>query len=136
MDIFESNACLFIWNDQEKVDQFLPPLKHHINHADLKCKGEIPVTVPATIDRGSLGFVPGYPEYNSQCKGHLNGSISVNQKANKEFNKIFGRSYGNGFIMNINEDCRIAILSVMALAAGTRLLLMNEKEGIKLDSSV
>lgn len=120
--------------DQEKVDQFLPPLKHHINLADFNnVKGVSPVTVPATIDRGSLGVVPGYPEYRFSMQRALERSISVIQKANKEFNEIFGRSYGNGLYKEYKmEDAEVAILSVMALAAESRVAVDElRKEGIK-----
>lgn len=120
--------------DQEKVDQFLPPLKHHINLADFKnVKGVSPVTVPATIDRGSLGVAPGYPEFRFSMQRALERSIPVIQKANKEFGEIFGRNYGNGLYKEYKmEDAEVAILSVMALAAESRVAVDElRKEGIK-----
>ncbi|MHA2400523.1 MAG: hypothetical protein ACXADU_16745 [Promethearchaeota archaeon] len=48
---------------QESIDNFLPPLKHHINLGDISTvKGIDPVTTPNVVKREE-GTAPGYYEY-------------------------------------------------------------------------
>lgn len=120
--------------DQEKVDQFLPPLKHHINLPDLNnVKGVSPVTIPSIIDRGELGFAPGYYEYRFAMQRALENSIDTIKKANAEFGEIFGRTYGNGLYKEYKmEDAEVAIFAVMSVAAESRIAVDKLRdEGIK-----
>ncbi|MBD3351186.1 MAG: pyruvate ferredoxin oxidoreductase [Candidatus Lokiarchaeota archaeon] len=120
--------------DQETVDQFLPPLRHHINLADFNnVKGVSPVTIPNTIDRGKLGVAPGYYEFRFSMQRALEKSISTIKKANKEFSEVFGRSYGNGLYKKYKmDDAEVAILAAMSVAAESRLAVDELREkGIK-----
>lgn len=120
--------------DQDKIDQFLPPLKHHINLADFdNVKGVSPVTIPSTIDRGEHGVAPGYYEFRFSMQRALENSIPVIQKANKEFGELFGRSYGNGLYKEYKmEDAEVALFSVMSVAAESRLAVDELRDqGIK-----
>ncbi|MHA1820556.1 MAG: pyruvate ferredoxin oxidoreductase [Promethearchaeota archaeon] len=120
--------------DNEKVEKFLPPLKHHINLPDLNnVKGVSPVTIPNTINRGKFGIAPGYFEYRYSMQRALENSIETIKKANKEFEEIFGRSYGNGLYKTYKmEDAKIAIFAVMSVAAEARLAVDRlREEGLK-----
>lgn len=120
--------------DQDKIDEFLPPLKHHINLADFdNVKGVSPVTIPSTIDRGKHGVAPGYYEFRFAMQRALEKSIPVIQKANEEFGEIFGRSYGNGLYKEYKmDDAEIALFSVMSVAAESRLAVDELRDqGIK-----
>ncbi|MBN2155200.1 MAG: pyruvate ferredoxin oxidoreductase [Candidatus Lokiarchaeota archaeon] len=120
--------------DIEKVDQFLPPLKHHINLTDFEhVKGVGPVTLPDPPDRGEYGYAPGYFEFRFSMQRSLEHSLSVIKQAHKEFSEIFGRSYGNGVYKTYKmEDAEVAIFAVMSVAAESRLAVdfLREK-GIK-----
>ncbi len=109
--------------DQEKVDKFLPKLKHHINLADFNnVKGVSPVTIPSTIDRGELGVAPGYYEFRFSMQRALERSVPTIQKVMKEFGETFGRYYGNGIYKEYKmEDAEVAIFAVMSVAAESRL---------------
>jgi 2-oxoisovalerate ferredoxin oxidoreductase alpha subunit len=120
--------------DLELVDQFLPPLKHHINLTDFDhVKGVGPVTLPHPPDRHEFGHAPGYFEYKFAIQRSLERSLSVIKKAHKEFNEIFGRSYGNGIYKTYRmEDADVAIFAVMSVAAESRLAVDYLREnGVK-----
>jgi len=62
---------------QEEIDDFLPPLKHHINLSDVSVvKGVDPVTTPDIRDRGNEGTVPGYFEYRYAMQKALESCFS------------------------------------------------------------
>jgi len=116
--------------DQENINKFLPPLKHHINLADFNnVKGVSPVTTPDPIDRGPLGVVPGYFEYRFSMQRALEHSIQIINKANQEFNELFCRSYGNGIIKSYKmEDADVAILAIMSVASESRVAVDELRE--------
>ncbi|MHA1728220.1 MAG: pyruvate ferredoxin oxidoreductase [Promethearchaeota archaeon] len=123
--------------DQEKVDGFLPKLKHHINLADLSdVKGVGPVTTPNPIDRtdNGEGCAPGYYEYRFSMQRAIEGTIPIIQKINREFGEIFGRSYGNGLYKEYKmENAEVAIFAVMSVASESRLVVDKLREdGIKI----
>jgi pyruvate/2-oxoacid:ferredoxin oxidoreductase alpha subunit len=109
--------------DQEKVDGFLPELKHHINLADFSnVKGIGPVTTPNPIDRGEEGVAPGYYEYRFSMQRALENSIQIIQQTHKEFTETFGRSYGNGLYKEYKmDDAEVAIFAVMSVASESRI---------------
>ena len=120
--------------DQDKVDAFLPPLKHHINLADFdNVKGVSPVTIPSIIDRGDLGFAPGYYEFRFAMQRALENSLTTIKKVTKEFGETFGRFYGNGIYKEYRmEDAEVAIFAVMSVAAESRLAVDRLREdGVK-----
>ena len=120
--------------DQEKVDGFLPKLKHHINLADFSnVKGVGPVTTPNPIDRGSEGMAPGYYEYRFSMQRALENSIPIIQQTHKEFSETFGRTYGNGLYKEYKmEDAEVAIFAVMSVASESRIAVEKLREnGIK-----
>jgi len=90
--------------DQEKIDKFLPPLKHHINLSDIsRVKGIDPVTTPHIVSRGE-GIAPGYYEYRYALQKALENSIEIVKEVHDEFAQRFGRSYGNGIYKKIEMD--------------------------------
>ena len=90
--------------EQEKIDEFLPPLKHHINLSDIsKVKGIDPVTTPHIVSRRE-GTVPGYYEYRYALQKALENSIDIIKEVHNEFAQKFGRVYGNGIFKTIEMD--------------------------------
>jgi len=77
-------------------------------------------------------------EFRFAMQRALERSIPIIQKANKEFGEIFGRSLRKRLYKEYKmEDAEIAILSVMALAAESRVAVDElRKEGIKAVLSV
>ena len=90
--------------EQEDIDDFLPPLKHHINLSDIsQVKGIDPVTTPDIIARPE-GTVPGYYEYRYALQKAIENSIDVIREVHNEFAQKFGRTYGNGIYKTIEMD--------------------------------
>ncbi len=119
--------------NQEKIDEFLPPLKHHINLSDIsQVKGIDPVTTPDIIER-SEGTAPGYYEYRYALQKALENSIDVIKDVHNEFAKNFGRSYGNGIYKSIQtEDADIVIFAMGSVASQARVALKKLREtGLK-----
>jgi len=114
-----------VLEDQKDVDDFLPPLKHHINLSDIsQVKGIDPVTTPHTRDRGSEGRVPGYFEYRYALQKALENSIEIIQEVHDDFANKFGRSYGNGLFKTAEfDDADIIIFAMGSVASQARVVL-------------
>jgi pyruvate/2-oxoacid:ferredoxin oxidoreductase alpha subunit len=114
-----------VLEDQKDVDDFLPPLKHHINLSDIShVKGIDPVTTPHTRDRGSEGRVPGYFEYRYALQKALENSIEIIQEVHDDFANKFGRSYGNGLFKTAEfDDADIIIFAMGSVASQARVVL-------------
>ncbi|TXT60470.1 MAG: Ketoisovalerate oxidoreductase subunit VorA [Promethearchaeota archaeon] len=120
--------------DQGKIDEFLPPLEHHINLSDIsQVKGVDPVTTPHLRDRGAEGTSPGYYEYRYSLQRALENVIPIIKDVHDEFAQKFGRSYGNGLYKEYKtKDADILILAMGSVAAQSRVAIENlRKEGIK-----
>jgi pyruvate/2-oxoacid:ferredoxin oxidoreductase alpha subunit len=111
--------------NQEDIDVFLPPLKHHINLSDLsKVKGIDPVTTPHVRDRGQEGTVPGYYEYRYALQKALENSLDIIMEVHDDFATKFGRSYGNGIYKAIQtEDADIIIYAMGSVASQARVAI-------------
>jgi pyruvate/2-oxoacid:ferredoxin oxidoreductase alpha subunit len=107
--------------DQSKINEFLPPLNHHINLSDIsKVKGVDPVTTPKIVKRKE-GTAPGYFEYRYALEKALENSIDIIKEAHDEFAEKFGRSYGNGFFKTyMTEDAEIIIFAMGSVASQAR----------------
>ncbi len=119
---------------QDKIDEFLPPLKHHINLSDVSVvKGIDPVTTPHLRDRGTEGIVPGYFEYRYAMQKALENSIEIIMNVHNEFSEKFGRSYGNGIYKTyLTEDADILIFSMGSVASQARNIISKlRKDGLK-----
>ncbi|MHA1458333.1 MAG: pyruvate ferredoxin oxidoreductase [Promethearchaeota archaeon] len=119
---------------QEEIDEFLPPLKHHINLSDVSVvKGIDPVTTPHLRDRGKEGTVPGYFEFRYAMQKALENSIEIIMNVHDEFSEKFGRSYGNGIYKTyLTEDADILIFSMGSVASQTRNVISKlRKDGLK-----
>ncbi|MFW9894254.1 MAG: transketolase C-terminal domain-containing protein [Candidatus Thorarchaeota archaeon] len=119
---------------QEDIDDFLPPLSHHINLSDTsQVKGIDPVTTPQVVKR-SEGIAPGYYEYRYALQKSLENSISVIKEVHKEFADIFGRSYGNGIYKTVQtEGAKTIIMAIGSVASQARVALKQLKaEGISI----
>ena len=119
---------------QDKIDEFLPPLKHHINLSDVSVvKGIDPVTTPHLRDRGTEGTVPGYFEYRYAMQKALENSIEIIMNIHDEFSEKFGRSYGNGIYKTyLTEDADIIIFSMGSVASQARNIISKlRKDGLK-----
>lgn len=110
-----------ILEDQEEIDDFLPPLKHHINLSDIsKVKGVDPVTTPHVVKRKE-GTAPGYYEYRYSLQKSLEHSIDVVKEVHDEFAEKFGRSYGNGvYKKHLTEDADTVIFAMGSVASQAR----------------
>ncbi|MFX1467714.1 MAG: transketolase C-terminal domain-containing protein [Promethearchaeota archaeon] len=118
---------------QEGIDEFLPPLKHHINLSDLShIKGIDPVTTPHIVKREE-GIAPGYYEYRYSLQKSLENSIDIIKQVHDEFAEKFGRSYGNGIYKAIQtEDADTIIYAMGSVASQSRIALEKlRNEGIK-----
>jgi len=120
--------------NQEKIDEFLPPLKHHINLSDItQVKGIDPVTTPHVIKRAE-GTAPGYYEYRYALQKSLESSIDIIKEVHDEFARKFGRSYGNGIYKTVQtEDADTIIYAMGSVASQARVAIKQlRKEGIKI----
>ena len=108
--------------EQDKIDAFLPPLKHHINLSDTSTpKGVDPVTTPHVIIRPE-GTAPGYYEYRYALQKSLEHSIDIIMEVHDEFAQKFGRSYGNGLYKTYKtDDAEIIILAMGSVASQARI---------------
>jgi len=119
---------------QDKIDEFLPPLKHHINLSDVSVvKGIDPVTTPHIRDRGNEGTAPGYFEYRYAMQKALENSIEIIMNVHDEFSEKFGRSYGNGIYKTyLTEDADVLIFSMGSVASQARNIIGKlRKDGLK-----
>jgi pyruvate/2-oxoacid:ferredoxin oxidoreductase alpha subunit len=123
-----------ILEDQQAIDDFLPPLKHHINLSDLSTiKGVDPVTTPHVRDRAGEGSAPGYYEYRYSLQKALENSIEVIKEVHDDFANKFGRSYGNGIYKTYKtDDADVIIMAMGSVASQSRIAIDKlRKEGMK-----
>jgi len=123
-----------ILEKQEDIDDFLPPLKHHINLSDMsQVKGIDPVTTPHLIDRGEEGIAPGYFEYRYAMQKALENSIDIIVEVHDKFTAKFGRSYGNGiYKTHLTEDADTIIFAMGSVASQARNVIKKlRKDGLK-----
>lgn len=119
---------------QEDIDDFLPPIEHHLNLSDVsQVKGVSPVTTPHTVHRAE-GNAPGYYEFRYSLQKALENSIPIIQDVHGEYAKKFGRSYGNGLFKTIQvEDAEIVIFAMGSVAAQSRNVVKQlREEGVKI----
>ena len=119
---------------QEEVDEFLPPLNHHINLSDIsQVKGIDPVTTPNVVKRLE-GTAPGYYEYRYALQKSLENSINIIKEVHNEFAQKFGRSYGNGIYKTVQtEEASIIIFAMGSVASQARVTLKKLRaEGLKI----
>ncbi len=119
--------------NQEEIDGFLPPLKHHINLSDISnVKGIDPVTTPNIIKRAE-GTAPGYYEYRYALQKALENSINIIKEVHDEFFKKFGRSYGNGIYKTVDtNDANTIIFTMGSVASQARIAIKKLRtEGLK-----
>jgi pyruvate/2-oxoacid:ferredoxin oxidoreductase alpha subunit len=124
-----------VLENQEQIDSFLPPLKHHINLSDLSnIKGIDPVTTPHIRDRGQEGIVPGYFEYRYALQKTLENSIDIIKEVHDEFAEKFGRSYGNGIYKAIQtDDADVIIYAMGSVASQARVAIKKMRQnGLKI----
>ena len=124
-----------ILEKQEDIDDFLPPLKHHINLSDMsQVKGIDPVTTPHLIDRGEEGIAPGYFEYRYAMQKALENSIDIIVEVHDKFAAKFGRSYGNGiYKTHLTEDADTIIFAMGSVASQARNVIKKlRKDGLKI----
>jgi 2-oxoisovalerate ferredoxin oxidoreductase alpha subunit len=122
-----------ILENQEDIDAFLPPLKHHINLSNLnEIKGVDPVTTPYPIKREE-GTAPGYYEYRYSLQKALENSIEIVKQIHDEFAKKFGRNYGNGIYKTYKtEDAEIIIFAMGSVASQAKSAISKlRSEGFK-----
>lgn len=107
--------------DQDKVDEFLPPLNHHIKLTDFDNIRSInPVTPPGLTIRPE-GNTPGYYEFRYSMQKAHEYAVDVVEEVAKEFAEKFGRSYGNGIYKQYKaEDAEILIFAVGSVASESR----------------
>ncbi|MFX1376672.1 MAG: pyruvate ferredoxin oxidoreductase [Promethearchaeota archaeon] len=118
---------------QEYIDEFIPPLKHHINLSDISTvKGVDPVTTPHIVKREE-GTAPGYYEYRYSLQKAIENSISIIKEVHDDFYKKFGRSYGNGIFKTIQTDDTDTIIFAMGSVASQSRVAIEKlrNEGLK-----
>ena len=119
---------------QEDIDDFLPPLIHHINLSDIsQIKGVGPVTTPNIIKREE-GTAPGYFEFRYALQKALENSIDVIKEVHDGFAEKFGRSYGNGLYKTYKtEDADTVIFAMGSVSAQVRTVIEKLRdEGLKI----
>jgi pyruvate/2-oxoacid:ferredoxin oxidoreductase alpha subunit len=120
--------------DQAKIDEFLPPLVHHINLSDIsQVKGVGPVTTPDIIKREE-GTAPGYYEFRYSLQKALENSIDVILEVHDEYAKKFGRSYGNGLFKTYKtEDADTIIFAMGSVSSQVKTIIGKlREEGLKI----
>ncbi|MFX0033470.1 MAG: transketolase C-terminal domain-containing protein [Candidatus Hermodarchaeota archaeon] len=123
-----------ILENQQDIDNFLPPLIHHINLSDFSIvKGVDPVTTPDIRNRGEEGTAPAYYEYRYALQKALENSIEVIQQVHDDFAHKFGRSYGNGLFKTEQvEDADIIIFAMGSVASQSKIVIKKLREqGLK-----
>ena len=121
--------------NQQDIDNFIPPLKHHINLSDIsQVKGVDPVTTPHIRNRGEEGIVPGYYEYRYALQKALENSIEIIQEVHDDYAQKFGRSYGNGLYKTEQmDDANIVIFAMGSVASQSKIVLKKlRQEGLKI----
>jgi len=118
-----------ILESQEDIDEFLPPLKHHLNLSDLsQVKGVDPVTTQNVIKRAE-GTAPGYMEIRYALQKALESSIESIKAVHDEFAQKFGRSYGNGIYKTYKtEDANTIIFAMGSMASQARSAINRLRE--------
>ncbi|MEJ2295726.1 MAG: pyruvate ferredoxin oxidoreductase [Candidatus Lokiarchaeota archaeon] len=119
-----------ILENQDDIDTFLPPLRHHINLSNISVvKGIDPVTTPHIRDRGQEGTAPGYFEYRYALQKALENSIEIIKEVHNDFAKKFDRSYGNGIYKTFQADDADTIIFAMgSVAAQARVAVERLRE--------
>jgi len=120
--------------DQAKIDEFLPPLDHHINLSDIsQVKGVGPVTTPDIIKREE-GTAPGYYEFRYSLQKALENSIDVILEVHNEYAEKFGRSYGNGLFKTFKtEDADTIVFAMGSVSSQVKTVIGKlREEGIKI----
>jgi pyruvate/2-oxoacid:ferredoxin oxidoreductase alpha subunit len=120
--------------NQDSIDNFLPPINHHINLSDIsQVKGIDPVTTPHVVKRAE-GTAPGYYEYRYALQKSLENSIDIIKEVHDEFATKFGRSYGNGIYKKVQtEDADIIIFAMGSVASQARVAIKKLRaEGLKI----
>jgi pyruvate/2-oxoacid:ferredoxin oxidoreductase alpha subunit len=120
--------------NQEEIDEFLPPLNHHINLSDItQVKGIDPVTTPHIVKRAE-GTAPGYYEYRYALQKSLENSIDIIKEVHDAFANRFGRSYGNGIYKTIQtEDADTIVFAMGSVASQARVAIKKlREEGLKI----
>ncbi len=120
--------------NQGSIDNFLPPINHHINLSDIsQVKGIDPVTTPHIVKRAE-GTAPGYYEYRYALQRSLENSIDIIKEVHDEFATKFGRSYGNGIYKAIQtEDADTIIFAMGSVASQARVAIKKLRaEGLKI----
>lgn len=119
---------------QKKIDEFLPPLKHHLNLGDMNVvMGVCPVTTPNIVKRAE-GTAPGYYEFRYSLQRSIENSINKVKEVHDLFAEKFGRSYGNGIYKTYRaEDAEMYIFAVGSVASESRLAIDKLREkGVKI----
>ncbi|MFX1409204.1 MAG: pyruvate ferredoxin oxidoreductase [Promethearchaeota archaeon] len=120
--------------NQHDINEFIPPLQHHINLSDIsKVKGIDPVTTPNIVKRAE-GTAPGYYEYRYALQKSLENSIKIIKDVHDEFSKKFGRSYGNGIYKTVDtNDADTIIFAMGSVASQSRIAIKKlREEGLKI----
>ncbi len=119
---------------QAEIDDFLPPLVHHINLSDIsQVKGVGPVTTPDIIKREE-GTAPGYFEFRYSLQKALENSIDVILEVHNDYAKKFGRSYGNGLFKTLKtEDADTVIFAMGSVSSQVKTVIGKlREEGLKI----
>ena len=119
---------------QAEIDDFLPPIVHHINLSDIsQVKGVGPVTTPDIIKREE-GTAPGYYEFRYSLQKALENSIDVILEVHNEYAEMFGRSYGNGLFKTFKtEDADTIIFAMGSVSSQVKTVIGKLRdEGLKI----
>ncbi|MBN1551445.1 pyruvate ferredoxin oxidoreductase [bacterium] len=119
--------------DPEKVRDFLPPLKTHVDVGELGETRSVSAVIPPDITVRPEGNTPGYMEYRYAMQKAHEYAIDVIEEVNREFKVKFGRSYGNGIYTSYKiEDADILIFGIGSVASQSRMAVDQlRSEGIK-----
>src|SRR5271157_1367777 len=108
--------------DQDVVDEFMPPFNNHMHLADTSTPiGMSPVTTPNPILRPEA-TAPGYFEFRWAMQKAHERVLQTIQEVHAAFAEKFGRSYGNGIYKTYRaEDAGVLLLAMGSVACEARI---------------
>ncbi|MHA1519909.1 MAG: pyruvate ferredoxin oxidoreductase [Promethearchaeota archaeon] len=119
--------------DDDKVKEFLPPLKHHLHLTDFDNVHSVNPVTPPDLTKRPEGNTPGYYEFRYAMQKAHEYSIEVVEEVAKEFEEKFGRSYGNGIYKPYQaDDAEVLMFAVGSVASESRGVVDSLRiEGLK-----
>ncbi len=119
--------------DPEKIKEFLPALKPHVDLTDFDNPRPVNPVTPPDITINPKKNTPGYFEFRYAMQKAQEYACEVVEEVAKEFAEKFGRSYGNGIYKAYKaEDAEVLMFGVGSVASESRCAVDElRKQGLK-----